>query len=198
MNAALESKKKAVRDIIRNGPSDLIGWSPLQIYRALNMLRAFEAVLRAYKGNTYISLKATQAYMKNSSKAAEVADSLGLDYHSYVVAQFRWFKQKFRKAPMLHQIGTENARYRAEQYMALRAAGKVRTLPVVPDLVMAGESDMIAAGNRTLDKLKAAWNIDEREVLRIFAARPDAGVFHSAWLNQNATYQQLKDAGEVQ
>jgi hypothetical protein len=139
-------------------------------------------------------------------RAAAVAEELRVDPDEFMRAQFWWFNAVFNKRARLQDLATDNraatCAERVREYQRAVVSGKinakraikspVRQAPKVP------QSVKFAHCEQTLRNLMRNYDSTEEEILRVFAAGPQATMyFDRTWLQQNATYKRLKEAGEV-
>ena len=172
--------------------------------KALAMARAFEAQVQVYKHQPHLKLFQTLSTQMRSKMlaACRIADAAGVDYETYVKAQFYCFDKWFSRCPKPHEISTEKSKERLQIYTAdvnqgavpadRETVGREMPLPVIPREVKDAQAE------RTLRTMMRQWGATEEEILRQFATGPTKySYFDRDWLSRNTTYQQLKAAGEV-
>lgn len=157
-------------------------------------------------GFSHSRLKPGDRMWAHALKAAQQAEEIGVDYDTYVRAQFYWFDQWFLKAPRFWEITSLKGRYNAVErvraYQREVAAGKLDPKRVVTGRVRAAPkipaSVRLQQGARTLRALMATHRASEEQILRSFASGPQAALyFDQAFLKQNPTFQRLRAAGQI-
>lgn len=183
---------------------------------------AYEELLGIYLGKpTLRYLKGRvapgQPNFSNWSRAAAVADELGLDYAMFVRSQFWAFDAWYNRAPKPQELGSrtsaQSSAERARQFLDAVTAGTVNanknilgkqreivdtTTPRGRAAVKVPQSTKFQHSEHQLRTLMKNFEADEEQVLRTFAKGATASVyFDRVWLQQNPTYQRLVAAGEI-
>lgn len=179
--------------------------------RAWTMARTYGAVLAEYRGeptrHDYAPTPPNARMFPVWLRAADLADALGVDYETFVKAQFYWFDRWFHgRRPLPYQLSTSKGAYSAVQRITLYQdavrRGKVSPDRTVrgPDMqpVKASPERLWELSQRTLESLMKNWGKSEEEILRVFARDICASDFFDLdWLRHNQTYRRLKQQGDL-
>lgn len=182
--------------------------------RANIMLQAFQKALRFYKQNDFLQVggvtnegKLHGGTLSALLRACEVADGLGVDYETFVNAQFWAFDKWFSAAPKLHQLATtdgeNSAEGRVKQYQKAIREGEVKA-----DKVFTGRSSpapkiplpvVFRKNDQVFQQFVKNWKMTPQEVFLNFAKTPHEArlYFDRRWLAQNELYQQMRANGLV-
>lgn len=139
--------------------------------------------------------------------AARCADELGMDYLTYVRAQFWFFHRWFARAASPHELrhsatGKVPAMERARAYAELLASGEVPPDHDVCAKALAAAPRPVGAraeqSEDTLRQLCKRHEMSVDDVFRNFARGSGAAaLFDRAWLDAHPVYCALRDAGEL-
>lgn len=182
-------------------------------YEELLGVYVCKPTLRYLKGR----VAAGQPNFANWVRAAEVADELGMDYVTFVRAQFWAFDAWYHRAPKPQELGSrtsaQSSAERARQFLDAVASGIVsasanilgKQREIVDTTTARGraavkvpQSTKFQHSEHQLRTLMKNFEADEEQVLRTFAKGATASVyFDRGWLQQNSTYQRLVAAGEI-
>jgi len=197
-----KDKRARAKELIKNHSK-----GDPQLFKANEMLAAFQESLRAYVKNNYLKVKLTRSSTTVLLKACELSESLNVSYETFVKAQFWAFDKWWGAAPKLHQIITTKGDYSAIKrvglYQQAVSAGehnpkrnltnRVIPAPKIPLEVTLHKSDQQFA------QFIKNWNLTPKEVFLHFAATPSEALlyFDKKWLKRNEIYQQMRASGEV-
>jgi hypothetical protein len=157
-------------------------------------------------------------------RAALLADQLQMSYELFIKAQFHYFDKWFSKSPRPYEIATSqtgktDALERARMYLNEVSAGTINpnsevlnksntpfkvTYDKNQNKKVHFETEQISKSIRftqsdfQLRSLMKNYQTTDEAVLRVFAKGAQASLyFDREWLEENQTYQRLKNAGEI-
>lgn len=170
----------------------------------------YEQALRLYKHNPYLKWQKNGIPPRGAYttllQAANIADDLGVDYATYVKAQF-WALDKWaRREPSLRDLALTNTKYpsaeRVKMYLAEVKKGSVNPernvcSPVRPAPEVSVEARMLQS-ERQLQRFMKNYGESEEQILCRFARGRSANLyFDREWLLENETYQRLMAEGKL-
>lgn len=188
------SKKKAELRI--NGELTLSKMSP-----AMRMAYVYEEVYLLYQHQPKLSEDSKRRLITDRSriafqKAANLADSVGADYHTYVKAQFYWIHKWRGRACKIYEMHSESGKYSAvgryKAYVEHMNSGERMEEDICRPYVKVASiknSELYQANKDRMKRLKKVWGLDEEAILLAFFHE---GVFDLDWLITNETYCRLK------
>ena len=196
-----------------------------ELGKANKMARAYEDALGVYQNNP--TLKYLKGWIQRDSKnfstwlrAALLAEQLDMSYDLFVKAQFYWYDKWFSKSPRPFEIASYktkvNALERAKNFISEAAKGKINLDKPVVGRVRGSYTHNKRTGKIRftddnvakrvkfensqiqLQTLMKNYNASEESILKVFAKGTQATLyFDKDWLNQNKTYQKLKEQGDL-
>ena len=210
--------KAQVRSIIRTGGTQ----APPDSMRAYGLAVAYERALATYTnqpGLRYLKGRVApgEPNWGNWLRAAQVADDMGVDYDTFVRAQFWAFDRWYSRAPKPQELGStrseQNAGERVRQFFEAAERGEVDVERRIVGLqrsvidtttargrrkanISVPRDQRFAYAQRQLHTLMRNYDCSEEQILRTFCTKPGA-YFDREWLQENPTYRRLLAAGEV-
>lgn len=166
--------------------------SCLGVYRARKMLRYIRGPVAPGTPNYGAWLH-----------AAAAADTLGMDYQTYVEAQFWFFDKWFARAPQPRElIPSAKSKFPADEraisYVEMLQSGEIkpghRTVCRSQPVVRSSGSDRSAASQRKMEQLMALHALTAQEALQAFAG---TGMFDLTWLKNHPEYRALQSSGAL-
>lgn len=176
--------------------------------RAWIIARIYESFIRTYRQQPMFKYwkkdvltdKATRVLLR----AADHADKLGMDYYSYIRAQFWWFHDKFARAPNLNEIASYKTKIhsseRARVYRNKVKAGYINEQdPIISKAISpkrVAKEVRFQQSEITLQKMMDTFDVTEEQVFKVFS-KQIFSYFDREWLRQQPTYLRLKKSGEI-
>jgi len=171
------------------------------------MAKVYEQQLREYRNKPYMVFfkkselsRQTKTVLK---RACAFADELGVDFTTYVRAQFWWFDTNFSQAPELHYLASSRSKFNAKERVKvfLQEASTTQLMKPVRSREMVppkwNNSAKFDQCDVVLKRMMTNYKLTEEEVFKAFKGHSIDLFFDSAWLKQNETYKRLRAAGEV-
>lgn len=185
------------------------GFSP-----AYHVAVAYEHCLGAYRGRRAMKYLRGDVTPKTPNygsweAAAQCADSLGIDYLTYVRAQFWFFEKWFSRAAKPFELRPSNkpdakvpAQERAKAYLAMVERGEIQDGHDVCAKAQAAQpiASSVRANHSesSLRYLSRVYELSVEDVFRTFAVGPiAAGFFDPNWLSKHPVWRALRAAGEL-
>jgi hypothetical protein len=181
---------------------------------AHRMFAIFQEALRAYHSNDFLNAggrtkegKLPLGTVSAFRRACQLAKELGVDFETYVRAQFWAFDKWYGTAPQIRQMfsesGENSAVGRVKQYLKTVRQGEHN-----PDKTIVSRAqpaprmpvEVVLHKNETVFKeFQKNWKMTAEEVFINFAKTPQEAntYFDKRWLDQNPIYQQLRIDGRI-
>ena len=162
--------------------------------KATKMMYIYDELLSEYLRKPSKSLASSKTTLFHFFvKAAGLADSVQIDYYTFIKAQFYFMDKWFNKYPKVFQLVTTKgkcpAEWRAREYLKINIEEyekKIRSVSIPHEI---SNSVIDKANLKLLNQLKTLHSTDEKEVLLQFA---DDYIFDYSWLRKRSIYKQLK------
>ncbi len=170
-----------------------------------SMAKTFEGYVRVYKNKPFLKVfkdTLSPSSKRTLKKACEIAESLKIDYDTYVRAQFWWFDKCFSIAPKLHQLAsggkTCTPKVRAEQYLEhIEKFSVANKGQIVSKAVPAPKQDKSVKHEMceaNLNRMMQTYNKTEAEIYAAFNGKSLELFFDGEWLAQRPVYVAMKAA----
>jgi len=176
--------------------------------KALALAREYLHQLQEYKRNRFLQLP--QGWLKKQGRtwqrAVSHAEKCCVDFETYVKAQFWFFHTVAGRAPRAPEMASYRTQYnsvwRVYAYLEAKAKGDMSINADISSRVLKvpkiTNEQRFAHCLRTLQSLMKNHRKTEEEILRVYAKGAYAALyFDFDWLNQQPTYQRLREAGQV-
>jgi hypothetical protein len=172
---------------------------PERQVKAIEMGYAYEAVLGHYRHRPAMQyFKLGEDGFRNRTitflfKAAVMADEAEAAYREWVESQFYWFHKWFKRPPKVQELSGQSGKFpapkRYQDYLKLKAKGKVplATSDKLP-VEWSDRSMLDKINQERLQQLCSAWGRSEGEIMEQFAL---SGIFDMDWLKRHPIFKRL-------
>lgn len=207
----IAARAKAVIAKQNTAPISLVLQDQGEVAKAQAVALAYEKLLGLYKHNPTLKYLKCQVGPEQPAygiwlRAAKLADEIGLDYVTFVKAQFYFMDQWYSRAPKPQEVASYKGEYSAQK-RAETFVREIRDGGISPKKVICGrvrpkpnisQQAKFHQCEVQLKKFMQNLHATEEEVLLRFATKESArNYFDLSWLAQNETYQRLRAAGRL-
>lgn len=176
--------------------------------RAHSMAVAYESAMQEYRNNRFLKVfkgspllyEKTYGYLL---RAAQFADELGVDYETYIKAQFWAMHEWYKRSPKLHHIASFKSKVPSKErvtlYLAAIRKGAVSAERQVRGISRRAPRVSLSVrfqnSERQLKRLMKTYQETEEQILCRFATT--SSYFDREWLMANDTYRRLSAEGRI-